>query len=67
MGHTKKMYFFKSTNCFSKNVTLLFSEALEHRSEEVGRLKKDLRLKDETIQQREIEISCLRGQVILRH
>ena len=27
-------------------------------------LKRDLRLKDETIQQREIDISCLRGQVI---
>ena len=40
-----------------------FPEALEHKTEEVGRLKKDLRLKDEVIQQREIEISCLRGQV----
>ena len=27
-------------------------------------LKRELRLKDETIQQREIDISCLRGQVI---
>ena len=44
-------------------VFFTFSEALEQRSSEVGRLKKDLRLKDETIQQREIEISCLRGQV----
>jgi len=39
------------------------SEALERKTEEVVRLKKDLRLKDEVIQQREIEISCLRGQV----
>ena len=41
-------------------------EALEHKTEEVGRLKKDLRLKDEVIQQREIEISCLRGQVTIQ-
>ena len=27
-------------------------------------LKKDLRLNDETIQQKDIDISCLRGQVI---
>jgi len=27
-------------------------------------LKRELRLKDEAIQQREIDISCLRGQVI---
>ena len=27
-------------------------------------MKRDLRLKDETIQQREIDISCLRGQVM---
>ena len=27
-------------------------------------MKRELRLKDETIQQREIDISCLRGQVI---
>jgi hypothetical protein len=45
------------------DLSLWFSEALEHRGEEVSRLKKDLRLKDEVIQQREIEISCLRGQV----
>ena len=38
-------------------------ENVEIRNEEILHLKKDLRLKDETIQQREIDISCLRGQV----
>lgn len=42
---------------------LWITEALENRSNELLKMKKDLRLKDETIQQREIEISCLRGQV----
>ena len=41
-----------------------FIEQLEIRSEEVLNLKKDLRLNDETIQQKDIDISCLRGQVI---
>ena len=40
-------------------------ENLKTRLEELLQTKKDLRLKDETIQQREIEISCLRGQVML--
>ena len=34
------------------------------RSEEILHLKKDLRLNDETIQQKDIDISCLHGQVI---
>ena len=42
---------------------LLILENVEIRNEEILHLKKDLRLKDETIQQREIDISCLRGQV----
>ncbi len=40
---------------------------LKVRNDELLATKKDLRLKDETIQQREIEISCLHGQVILHH
>merc|ERR1712080_574285 len=38
-------------------------ENLEVRTEETVQLKRDLRTKDETIQQREIDISCLRGQI----
>ena len=41
----------------------MFAESLKAKGEDVYLIKKDLRLKDETIQQREIEISCLRGQV----
>ena len=36
---------------------------LKIRTDELLQSKKDLRIKDEEIQQREIEISCLRGQV----
>ena len=38
-------------------------ENLKIRTDELLQSKKDLRVKDEEIQQREIEISCLRGQV----
>ena len=49
---------------FSYLIAYLFIlENVEIRNEEILHLKKDLRLKDETIQQREIDISCLRGQV----
>ena len=37
---------------------------LKIRTDELLQSKKDLRIKDEEIQQREIEISCLRGQVL---
>ena len=43
--------------------SILFLEHLEKGNEETLNLKKELRFKDETIQQREIDISCLRGQV----
>ena len=43
---------------------MIFIAQLEIRSEEILNLKKDLRLNDETIQQKDIDISCLRGQVI---
>ena len=36
---------------------------VKQRSEEIKSLRRELRERDETIQQREIEISCLRGQV----
>jgi hypothetical protein len=39
-------------------------ETIKIRNDELLQNKKDLKLKDETIQQREIDISCLRGQVI---
>lgn len=38
-------------------------ELVGQRNDEYQHLRRDLRLKDETIQQLEIEISCLRGQV----
>ena len=38
-------------------------ESLKIRTEELLQVRKDLRTKDEEIQQREIDISCLRGQV----
>ena len=38
-------------------------ENLKIRTEELFQSKKDLRVKDEEIQTREIDISCLRGQV----
>lgn len=38
-------------------------DSLKSKADEMLHMKRDLRLKDETIQQREIEISCLRGQV----
>merc|ERR1719483_2055236 len=37
-------------------------ETLKFRTEELLQVKKELRTKDEEIQQREIDISCLRGQ-----
>ena len=37
--------------------------ALKTKTEEYLQCKKDLRTKDEEIQQRDIDISCLRGQV----
>lgn len=46
------------------DIAILFLENLEIRTEETLQQKRDLRLKDEIIQQREIDISCLRGQVI---
>ena len=36
---------------------------VKQRNEEISNLRRELRERDETIQQREIEISCLRGQV----
>ena len=36
---------------------------MKQRNEEISNLRRELRERDETIQQREIEISCLRGQV----
>ena len=39
-------------------------ETLKIRTDEFMQAKKDLRVKDEEIQQREIDISCLRGQVL---
>ena len=36
---------------------------MKQRNEEIANLHRELRQRDETIQQREIDISCLRGQV----
>ncbi len=36
---------------------------MKHRNDEIQMLRKDLREREELIQQREIDISCLRGQV----
>ena len=36
---------------------------MKQRNEEISNRRRELRERDETIQQREIEISCLRGQV----
>ncbi len=40
-----------------------FSATAKQRSEEIQMLKTDLKEREELIQQREIDISCLRGQV----
>ena len=48
------------------DITTHFScttDAVKQRNEEISNLRRELRERDETIQQREIEISCLRGQV----
>ena len=39
------------------------SDAVKQKNEEIANLHRELRQRDETIQQREIDISCLRGQV----
>ena len=41
----------------------LVTDVVKQRNEEISNLRRELRERDETIQQREIEISCLRGQV----
>ena len=36
---------------------------MKDRNEDIAQLRRDIREREETIQQREIDISCLRGQV----
>ena len=48
---------------FVSNRTFLSLGVISEKCEEVAACKRDLRRKEETVQQRDIEISCLRGQV----
>ena len=52
-------------NTFEKTRFLIiwFAATIKSRTDEILSLRRDLKTRDEEVQQREIDISCLRGQV----
>ena len=57
-NHPYLLYLNYNTMC-----SLFFAETITQRVDELSAAKIELRLSEEVVQQREIDISCLRGQV----